>query len=51
MKRSVNFIYAVFAITVISAVCTLFIIRTTNAVTKEIDENRALQDELLGKRP
>lgn len=48
MKRSVNFIYAVFFITLISATCTFFIVRTTNAVTEEIDDNRALQNELLG---
>jgi len=49
-KRSVNFIYAVFFITAISATCTLFIVRTSQTVTAEIEQNKAeLLDTMILK--
>ena len=46
MKHSINFIYAVFFITLIAVACTFFIIRTTQEVSADIDLRQAKQDAL-----
>jgi hypothetical protein len=49
LKRSVNFIYAVFFITAIAGVCTFFIVRTTENVSADIDVRQQKQDALYAE--